>query len=797
MSNIKVGRISIKNFKHISNLEIDFSKKDIVVLDGPNGFGKTTIFDAIELCFTGKISRIVNTMDARSGYGNNLFSGTIDRDTVIKVETIRDGKYKTICKRIDNSKKYKSSQLKPDNWNIFQTYILDDFDDDFKSVNMESNPDHAEILNIKNLDRIFNLFFYVQQEDNISYLKKTGKERMNAISFLFDTKKEDEDLMKIKQLKNQIQQEINEIQNSKTGLIAQEESKKKIILEGLEAVESDGVKKIEYKKLLKNTDIKKSWDIKEVEISSSTHTKFINELRKIYDIKLNFNEFNKERKNREIHSVLKNDQLIRDFIYTYKFKDQFEKIKELNDNVTKLKKLEQLLTKEKIKKRSVEIDLITKVKSIIGKDSRIDIDAINRGLKEALEVKTRMSGVSELIDQLQDTRKKLLTQFNNYINQHQNQDIKEENCPMCGMSYDSHLELMDAIEEKEELFDLMLDSAGELYEDLIKNLFTNHIEKINEEIKNYLLKSENIIEAEFSQKLLMPQTEINKMKNFEKWLKLNEIDFIEFLNLSYSLKINESDVLSFRQKIYSKLANIKEDYTSYDEHLNIFQSLLNKDSKLIEQLNLDEIMDKIHYLDYLYYHSDTEASIKIDNNINELTKQLAMKIEFRIQIDQIIKIYEEAIVKHRSNIIKDIEIPFYIYSGKIIQSYQKGCGLFISENDSVTFEGIKFVTDFQNDHDVVNYLSSGQLSGLIIAFTMSLNKIYGENQLDLLLIDDPVQTMDEINIASLVELLRNDFNNRQFILSTHEAEISSYIRYKFSKYNKNTMRLNVKDVIYN
>ena len=73
-------------------------------------------------------------------------------------------------------------------------------------------------------------------------------------------------------------------------------------------------------------------------------------------------------------------------------------------------------------------------------------------------------------------------------------------------------------------------------------------------------------------------------------------------------------------------------------------------------------------------------------------------------------------------------------------------------------------------------------SGLVIALQLALNKVYENKSLGVLLIDDPVQTMDEINIASFVELLRNDFSQKQIVLSTHEEEISKYIRYKFSKY---------------
>ena len=57
--------------------------------------------------------------------------------------------------------------------------------------------------------------------------------------------------------------------------------------------------------------------------------------------------------------------------------------------------------------------------------------------------------------------------------------------------------------------------------------------------------------------------------------------------------------------------------------------------------------------------------------------------------------------------------------------------------------------------------------------------------------------MDDINIASLIEVMRNDFSNKQIILSTHEADKENYILYKFLKYNLIGQSFNVKENLYN
>lgn len=156
-------------------------------------------------------------------------------------------------------------------------------------------------------------------------------------------------------------------------------------------------------------------------------------------------------------------------------------------------------------------------------------------------------------------------------------------------------------------------------------------------------------------------------------------------------------------------------------------------------------------------------------------------------------IYKKCIDNYSNNIIRMFQIPLYIYSGKIIQDYQCGLGVFIRSEDGEQQLRLKFVNSNESKHDLLNKFSSGQLSGLILSIMLSLNKVFSKNRFNALLIDDPLQSMDDINMTSFVELLRNEFGRSQIILSTHDERISRYIRYKFEKFNLNTRRYNVKE----
>ena len=86
---IKLGRMLIDNFKSFKEpVEFDFTGNDLVLFDGPNGFGKTTIFDAIELCFTGKISRVKHT-DSKNKE-DHILKGDNSKSTTIQLELLDD-----------------------------------------------------------------------------------------------------------------------------------------------------------------------------------------------------------------------------------------------------------------------------------------------------------------------------------------------------------------------------------------------------------------------------------------------------------------------------------------------------------------------------------------------------------------------------------------------------------------------------------------------------------------------------------------------------------------------------------
>ena len=102
-----------------------------------------------------------------------------------------------------------------------------------------------------------------------------------------------------------------------------------------------------------------------------------------------------------------------------------------------------------------------------------------------------------------------------------------------------------------------------------------------------------------------------------------------------------------------------------------------------------------------------------------------------------------------------------------------------------TKKRILFVAgSYKSDVDALYNMSSGQLVSLSIAFLLALNKLYAHSPI--LAIDDPVQTIDDINLWGLIETLRHDFNKHFLLLSTHEQDYSQLLTNKFQKWGIRT-----------
>ena len=112
MKNWKISRLRICNFKPFEDLQIDFKGASLITLDGPNGFGKTSIFDAIELLLTGGVQRLIDLSKAiavdqrRRQFDENLVWNVNKRGPIVlkvELQNKADGRYLYLARRAEVS----------------------------------------------------------------------------------------------------------------------------------------------------------------------------------------------------------------------------------------------------------------------------------------------------------------------------------------------------------------------------------------------------------------------------------------------------------------------------------------------------------------------------------------------------------------------------------------------------------------------------------------------------------------------------------------------------------------------
>lgn len=773
-----INRIYVENFKFIEEGNINLKNSNLVILDGPNGYGKTTIFDIIELAIVGRINRInSNQTDNSSGCNDILYLKNQDKDAIIKVEFISEDKKFTVVKHIDSKKKYTKKDKKSNNWNLFDTYLLNDFDEEFSEDKKVSSEVIIELFGEEDLDRFYNLFYYIEQEDSAAFLKNSEKERVKVLSKLFDTEKEEIELDKLVKFRDKVNATINSLRKD---------------MKNYDDIVTDDFNKeaIEYNQIIKWKNI--HWDSPNINIDSKKKLEeYKIELENIKQLYNNFEEFLKYEVNNKIDYYLLKPEILKSYIVCKYFYNQYVDIQQRYSNMKFVLRAKEIYKEMKIEE-VLKIDY-NKLFDLIIPIDKIEFKREYKEYITRLEMLEKNKSILEKnIVQINKNRDNLNPEYEHaYL---QSRGLDKNRCLLCGNTYETKDELIDKINNYTKYLEAIVGESYTVNEETIKTIKDIISNKLLMYIECYLSEKSNLIDEEFYMQL---DKYINIFKQNVNIINLFDfigIDETKYINQRYCVVDNlEQIYIQFKNYIELTKYKISEEYLILDRDIkfrNIYKLIFDMKKDNIKQINLDLIDDKIKYLNNQYYNNEYDK-LNYNKNIKAKIDKLELLVENTIKPS--IEIYRSSIRSHYTKIIKDIEIPFYIYSGKIIQDYQRGLGIFIKEYDEL--KNLKFVSNNSSDHDAINYLSSGQLSALVISFTLALNKVYGNKNINTILIDDPVQTMDDINMMSFIELIRNEFENKQIIISTHEDEVSLFMRYKFLMHNLKETRVNVKSVL--
>lgn len=766
---MKINKIRIQNFKVFKDITLDPNFSDLVVFDGPNGFGKTTIYDAIELGFTGKIRRYndlkLKLIDGRQSFSENPFYyfNAQGKDIVITIEFEKNSQIHILERSV------KSENINPYiDFTIYQLYKKTDFLTEEKDLIYDENLFLSELLG-KNYSSNFQFLNYVEQEDSLFLLKHSDKDRKVHIRHLFDLKEFEIKAKRIDDLKKKTDSVFEKSKTIVEELKSEIETLKQNLLN--EATPSN------YLKLFTDKDY--PWDVEDIVFSNFSYPELISPNGELERIRILFDRkdlYKQYRKNKVIDSVLETEKLILDFFEFYNFLSKKDEYREIRNKVLHLQEIIKLL--ESLNGNNLEQEIDLESHEFIPLDKK---ELFNRSKQELSIGFQELQGIDKIYSDISRTRGELLIE----LNQLKEEGISNGDCVFCGYNWGNIEELINRIEGKTELIAKINSDKNnrlqKLFEEFKTGIVWEIIQLIKENISTYHYNNDFV--------LRLLELEPHYFNDFIRNLEFLKVDFKKY----FEAKKNENELEAFEKfKIEIKtLRNEFEEELIESFFQNTFQEYFNNDFSLLDSFVIDNLNSKKKYLDHKWFLSQNQLHrdkslklievIKKQDDAKSISKQLK---ELKVKYDNSLKSYQK-------KIIKDIEIIFHVYSGRIMQFFHGGIGLFIfSEKD-----GIRFQTDSNKTYDAIFTMSSGQLSALIISFTLALHKKYSQNQL--ILIDDPVQTMDELNMYGFIDLLRNEFRDNQIIMSTHEDMMSAFMRYKFKNYNLTERGINLKNIIQN
>ena len=228
------------------------------------------------------------------------------------------------------------------------------------------------------------------------------------------------------------------------------------------------------------------------------------------------------------------------------------------------------------------------------------------------------------------------------------------------------------------------------------------------------LKEQNYqISQPFFDKLSLAVKNRKDINELAEWLECKEIKYEDLLIKHKSLEnyeaIIKENAEKLNQRILENAPSKTQEYQNADANYG-FQQLFkqhfySRDENL-DKINIDDIEKKILYIENQYFYSLKS----IEDEISLLKQQLERLNDMEKKIKTIIEIYKNKIREHWRKIITDIEIPFFIYSGKILQNIQSSncAGIFLKDPSSDNeLKNIRFVSNVKGHVNSPLFCSQG------------------------------------------------------------------------------------------
>ncbi|OEC54245.1 MULTISPECIES: AAA family ATPase [unclassified Aeromonas] len=768
-----IKRLEVHNFKVFEKLELTLDSNHLIVLDGPNGFGKSSFFDALELLLTGKIRRYIEleelTVDRRSLRTGCpwLFKQARDDDWLsIRAEIIVDGQSRFLERAaskavLDEHRGVTDLRL--------PLYELADFKAERGEAISQEEAYFSTLLG-EQYQRDFELFHYIEQEENTRLLKQKEKDRQGQIAHLFDI--------------GDIQDKINNITQASNKIGKLCNPQKSVDLKALKD-KWDAAKlqilpigsSVAYERIIMVTE--QPWDREVVDFDTSQFEQLLSangELFRIQRFIENFSHYENKLYNDDLEiKLLPRIELQQRFLMLYRnveHRHKWEKEIACYDSaVTITNAFKNIMKSISENRLMITPPLLTLLPDTFSPEN------FQTQVSELKQLLSTTDKVQECHTSLMQTREQMVSTFNELQSNGDATNI----CPTCGYLWPTAVALLEGIENQRIILENVAMQQNNQLSQALTRFRLNWQEPIELALQPCLQQNKDNIALK-RQLVKLSEEQLLWLENYYKQLMTADINFNDLLSDDFE-PITQQKIDELKRRVHEKFKSL-DDSCIYDDFERVYREIFNNDHLAVKSIKSQQLDLKKSYLVQLHSIASSKYISECEREYKNAELLIKKSRELKGYLLKLKKIYEDEKRTYLESIVKEIEILFHIYSGRLMQNYQQGLGIFI-ENDG---NSIAFNETPGHEHDVVFSMSSGQLSALVLSFTLALNQRYAKHTL--LLVDDPVQTLDEINVAGFIDLLRTEFKDRQIIMSTHEDRISAYFRYKYKKFGMSSGRIN-------
>lgn len=750
MSNIRFDRIRLHNFKGVVDLDFNMSDYDAVILGGKNGYGKTTIFDALELVITGKIARYSSYresfIDNRRAYSQEERPLVCSKD----VEDVRLDVFITILgnedhpvKRILTRQARTADMKNPVDFEVFRVLEIREKEEDEP---VEATQFVLQELGLTDFFQYYTTLNYMSQEESTRFIKSKDTKRVEEVQFLFNTYEYDRRIDKIDKVLLKALKEKERIAKEK----------KQRLEQTISALKQYGLNELGempgYVKLFDNNSIE--WDAEMPRLSNEDYNDLLKEnglLDSIAGMITKQEDYSKYQKTKFVFKLLEQADDYSLYLQLRHLDKEF-KLWESFQRQT----VEPFIKLDLQQIQSYSFILADSLVDLIGEEA---FNTIEASLK-------RVQSLYRAANSNQRAYNEMLSQRNN-LSQHLREHAEKlslSQCPLCGQNYETYQQLLESIENT---LEIQLSSFDAINDNVIQgfNQFKQLVSKTIEFITIWFGEQGVNNETVASYRAL----KVEELSKNVRWLEEKGWVF------DLPKENVEQTKIEFRDQIHPK-AEAYDEQLDYDTLKVWFDGYVRYIPK--EVRTIDSVQQKRAYLLHLWNQGKSEQMSKLTEELLATQQLLSNYSGLETQLLSVRDIIVSERDEYLKKVITDVEILFYIYSGRIMQDSFYGRGLFLK---NIQGKYIYFVSKYNSDMDALYKMSSGQLVALMMALLLSLNKLYSESHF--LAIDDPVQTIDDINVWGFVETLRHEFRDYQYLFSTHELSYGSFLRYKLSNMN--------------